>query len=118
MAQSDYSLVGDLDAFVAHVDARITGGSVTAGVEAGTDRAIGDARMVVRVYERYSAVGGNRLTLTLAVLGVDGRLEVSAITSGGSTALFWKVNTFGEDAFLHRADAAIGEFAEGARPQG
>ena len=32
----------------------------------------------------------------------DGGVHVTAITSGGSQALFWKINTFGEEAFLQK----------------
>lgn len=110
MASHDHRLTGDIDAFVAHVDRAITGGSVTAHREGATDRRLGDARMVVRVYERFSAIGGNRLSLTIAVLGHGDQLEVSAITSGGSSAVFWKINTWGEEAFLDRAINAIHSF--------
>lgn len=103
-------MAGALSDFLTHVDAQITGSSVTARLEAEADRIIGDARMVVRVYERYSATGGNRLTLTIAALAADGQLEVSAMTSGGSTGLFWKINVFGEEAFLERAVDAITSF--------
>lgn len=110
MALAEYELTGDVDAFVAHLDQAIVGGSVTAQLETHSDRRIGDARMVVQVYERYSAAGGNRLTLTVAVLAVGERMEVAAMTSGGSQAMFWKVNTFGEEAFLRKADDAVRDF--------
>jgi hypothetical protein len=74
------------------------------------DRAIGDARMVVRVYERYSAMGGNRVSLSVAVLAVGQQLAVTAITSGGSQAVFWKLNTFGEEAFMTKAVEALNSF--------
>ena len=54
MAMMQYSLEGDVDAFVRHVDRAITTGSVTAKLEAGADRSLGGARMIVRAYERYS----------------------------------------------------------------
>ena len=38
------------------------------------------------------------MALTLA--GSNGQYLVSAITSGGSQAIFFKINTWGEDAFL------------------
>jgi hypothetical protein len=110
MASHDHRLTGDIDQFVAHMDRAITSGSVTAHREGAADRRLGDARMVVRVYERYSAIGGNRLSLTIAVLGHGDQLEVSAITSGGSNALFWKINTWGEEAFLERAIKAINSY--------
>ena len=32
----------------------------------------------------------------------DGKVYLSAITSGGSQAVFFKINTFGEEAFLDK----------------
>lgn len=111
MALSEHRFPGDVDQFVAHLDRNITNSSVTAQLEARSDRTIGDARMVVQVYERYSATGGNRLSLVVSVLAADGQLDVCAIASGGSTGMFWKLNTFGEQAFLQKADDAIRAFA-------
>ena len=34
--------------------------------------------------------------------GEDGAIHLSAITSGGSQAMFFKINTFGEEAFLDK----------------
>ena len=62
----------------------------------------------MRVYERYSWLGSNRVSLALTLAGRDGEYFLSAITSGGSQAVFFKVNTFGENAFL----SAIREAAE------
>jgi hypothetical protein len=111
MAHYEQVLTGDVDGFVAHLDEAIAQGSITAKLEDGADHRIGDARMVVRVYERYSALGGNRVSLCVSILAVDANMAVTAITSGGSSAMFFKVNTFGEEAFLDRAVDAIQSFA-------
>ncbi|NED63299.1 hypothetical protein G3I15_20435, partial [Streptomyces sp. SID10244] len=50
--------------------------------------------------ERYSMAGANRLSLTVTLVGRERDLGLVAITSGGSQAIFWKVNSYGEDAFL------------------
>ena len=57
-------------------------------------------RCAVRVYERYSAIGGNRVSMNVTLVGEGDHLFLSAITSGGSQAMFFKINTWGEDAFL------------------
>ena len=54
----------------------------------------------VRVYERYSLAGGNRVSLNLTLVGNGQDLFLSAITSGGSQAVFFKLNTIGEESFL------------------
>ena len=58
------------------------------------------ARVAVRVYERYSWSGGNRVSMSMTLAGRGDELFLSAITSGGSQAMFFKVNTWGEEAFL------------------
>lgn len=110
MAHYEKQLTGDVDALVAHLDQAILAGSVTAKVEDGSDHRIGDARMVVRVYERYSAFGGNRVSLSISILAVEQQLALSATTAGGSQAMFFKLNTVGEESFLDRAIEAIESF--------
>lgn len=107
MAHYQTQLTGDADHFVAYLDRAIPEGSVTTKFETGADHRIGDARMIVRTYERYSALGGNRVSLCLSILSVGTALALSAVSSGGSQAMFFKLNTFGEEAFLKRAVAAI-----------
>ena len=46
-------------------------------------------------------VGGNRLSLTVTMFQQgDSPIRLSMITAGGSQAVFFKVNTLGENAFL------------------
>jgi len=111
MAQFQHELIGDVDRLVAHLDQAIPQGSITAKYEAGSDQRIGDARMVVRAYERYSAFGGNRVSLCISILSVGDQMALSAVSSGGSQAMLFKLNTFGEEAFLRRAVQAIEAFA-------
>ena len=110
MAQHERTLAGDADALVAHLDQQIVSGSITANLEECSDQRLGDARMLVRTYERYSAMGGNRVSLNVCVLAVGQQLAVSAMTAGGSQAMFFKLNTFGEEAFLDKAVQALDAF--------
>lgn len=57
-------------------------------------------RCCVRVYERYSWTGGNRVSMTVTLVGDGEELCLSAITAGGSQAMLFKMNTMGEEAFL------------------
>ena len=57
-------------------------------------------RCAVRVYERYSALGSNRVSMAVTLVGNGKNLFLSAITSGGSQAMLFKINTWGEGAFL------------------
>ena len=83
------------------IEQGILDSSLSAHLEAGSDFEDGDARCSVRVFERYSMVGGNRLSLTVAMFQQgDSPIRLSMITAGGSQAVFFKVNTLGENAFL------------------
>ena len=46
-------------------------------------------------------LGSNRVSLSVTLLEADGRVFLSAITSGGSQAMFFKLNTMGEESFLN-----------------
>jgi|SRR3954465_1868087 hypothetical protein len=111
MARFQTSLTGDPKALVAHLDAAILGGSVTADRDEATEQRIGDAGMMVLVYERYSAMGGNRLSLTVSILAVGQELAVTMVSAGGSQALFFKINTFGEGTFLNKGRQALESFS-------
>lgn len=108
MAKFERALTGDFDAVLDRLHQGVLDGSMSASYEDGSDYAAGDVRCAVRVYERYSWSGGNRVSMSLTLVGRGRDLFLSAITSGGSQAVFFKVNTFGENAFL----SAIREAAE------
>lgn len=46
------------------------------------------------------------LSVTLFQNG-DGPVHLSAIATGGSQAMFFKVNTWGEEAFLEKLDELL-----------
>ena len=57
----------------------------------------------MRVFERYSWTGGNRVSLTVTLFrSGTGPLCLSAIATGDSQATFFKFNTIGEEAFLDK----------------
>lgn len=111
MAKYENTLTGNFDDFVRYMDNAITSGSMTATFEDGSDFTVSNARVSVRVYERYSMIGGNRVSLNLTILGIKDQITVSAITSGGSQAMFFKINTFGEEAFLDECASAIDHYS-------
>ena len=113
MAKQEYRLNGRFDDLLRAVHDGILGGSMSASFEDGSDWSCGDTRCAVRVYERFSFMGGNRVSLNVTVVGQGQDLFVSAITSGGSQAMLWKLNTLGEEAFLDCLDAVIWEYETG-----
>ena len=86
----------------------IPASSWSAELEAGSDFKEGDARCSVRVFERYSAFGGNRLSLTLTLFQeAGGPVSLCAIAAGGSQAVFFKINTISEQSFLSELERLL-----------
>lgn len=100
MAKYERRFQGNFDNVLSVLHDGILSGSMSATYEDGSDYAGGDARCAVRVYERYSYIGKNRVSMSLTLLGHGMDLFLTAITSGGSQAVFFKINTWGEEAFL------------------
>ncbi|NLC68516.1 MAG: hypothetical protein GX754_06970 [Clostridiaceae bacterium] len=100
MAKYERTLTGDFNEFLSWLHNDIIRGSISASYEDGSDITMGQVKVAVRVYERYSMLGKNRISLNLTLAGDGKNLYVTAITSGGSQAVFFKINTFGENAFL------------------
>jgi len=113
MAKYESSLLGNFDELLSLIDKGIIGGSISATFEDGSDYNYGDVRCAVRVYERYSMIGSNRVSLSVTLIGRDDNLFVSVITSGGSQAVFFKLNTFGETSFLDQAANIIEKYKKG-----
>ena len=102
MAKLEKHLRGNFDEMLSRIEAGIRNGSMSATLEDRSDFREGTARCSVRVFERYSSVGGNRVSLSVTLFQNGGDICLSAVTSGGRQAMFWKVNTFGEEAFLDK----------------
>ncbi len=107
MAKLEQRLRGDFSAVLAALDDGILGGSMSATYEDGSDYTAAGVRCAVRVYERYSMAGGNRVSLNLTLVGAGEDLFLSAITSGGSQATLFKINTLGEGAFLDKLQEVV-----------
>ncbi len=102
MAKLEKTVTGNFNSILQRIEDGILNGSVSASLEDGSDFSIGDTRCSVRVFERYSYMGGNRVSLNVTLFGNGDTVRISAITSGGSQAMFFKMNTLGEEAFLDK----------------
>ena len=108
MAKLEMTLQGDFEEIVNRIENGIMKGSISASLEDASDFVSGRCRCAVRVFERYSWLGGNRVSMSVTLFeGEDGRIRLSAITSGGSQAMFLKINTFGEEAFLEKLEEIL-----------
>lgn len=103
MAKLEWTVSENFDSLLNRIEQGIIGGSMTASLEDSSDFRSGDARCSVRVFERFSYTGGNRLSLSVTLFqNGNGPVSISAIAAGGSSARFFKINTLGEEAFLEK----------------
>ena len=101
MAKLERTLTGNFDQILARIHSGVMGGSLSATLEDSSDFRDGNARCSVRVFERYSDAGGNRVSMNVTLFQAgNGPVRLTAITAGGSQAMFFKINTWGEESFL------------------
>lgn len=91
---------GDYDHFVHFIEKSVIEGSYSSSVEDCQKTMMNGVQCTVLVFERYSYMGGNRVSMNLTILGYERDIQLFAITAGGSQALFFKINTIGENSFL------------------
>ncbi len=109
MAKFERKLNGNFNDILYKIQEGILGGSVSATLEDSSDFICDGARCSVRVFERYSYMGGNRVSMSITLFECGEKIMLSAITSGGSQAVFFKINTFGEEAFLKKLEEILAE---------
>lgn len=104
MAKLERSINENFDQLLLNIESGILNSSMSASLEESSDFRSGSARCSVRVFERYSYTGGNRVSMSVTLFqnGEDDPVQLSAITAGGSQAVFFKINTWGEEAFLDK----------------
>ena len=103
MAKLEQTLYGNFDQILDRIENGIKDSSISATMEDTSDFYEGNARCSVRVFERYSYMGGNRVSMNVTLFQVgNGPVHLSAITAGGRQAVFVKITTFGEEAFLDK----------------
>lgn len=111
MAQYTQHFTGSFDGLLNYIDHSVLQGSISASREGGSVTEMNGIRCAFRVYERYSFMGSNRLSLSVTLFGRDGDLILTAVASGGSQAMFFKINTWGEEAFLEKFVSQIERYA-------
>lgn len=101
MAKLEKVIYGNIKEIADRIEAGILKRSMTSSVEDRSVFCVGTAKCYVLVFERYSAMGRNRVSLNVTLFQAEeGTVHLSAIASGGSQAMLLKLNTFGEEAYL------------------
>lgn len=107
MAKYEAELRGNFYEILESVNDAVMSNSASATLEEKSDFNTENATCAVRVYERFSYSGSNRVSMNITLLKSDERIFITVITSGGSQGMFLKFNTFGESAFLDTVIATI-----------
>jgi hypothetical protein len=100
MAKYTTTAAGSRDELAAFIKTYSQTMGTTVSVE---DEIFGRADSVkywVGTFERYAFMGNGRSSLTVILLEHGGSVDVIATASGGSGAMFFKVNTWSEQSFL------------------
>jgi len=102
MAKYESRLTGNFDELLNLINHGVLKGSISATYEDGSDYSNSGVRCAVRVYERHSMAKGSRVSMSITLVGAGEELFVTVITAGGSSAMFFKINTIGEHTFLNK----------------
>ena len=100
MAKYELTLKTDFDRFVSKIQAGVEYKSSTISLEEEAAVTAGDVRIKVVAYERYAYMGKNRSSLNITFVGHNGLVHMIGVGTGGSSAMFIKINTWSEEAFL------------------
>lgn len=113
MAKYECTVRGDFNHFSQYLHDEILNGSMSASYEDGCSYKIDGRSFSMGVYERYSYAGGNRVSLSVMLTQEsDNTIRLCAVTSGGSQAMFFKINTWGEESFLGKLQEAVENYRE------
>lgn len=92
-------LNGTFEQVLTHLDHNTEGKTASLTTEESINFAH-NYRISVRAYERYSIVGNNRVSAVCTLIETDDKPYIIITTTGGSQAMFFKFNTFGEESFM------------------
>ena len=117
MATTTRTVTGSLPEVVTFIEHSVMAQSSSASMEAAVDLETREGGVCVRGYERYSWTGSNRVGMTVTSVQDGPYVHIAGVSLGGSQAMFFKVNTLGEENFLGTLDAAIDQWIA-QHPQG
>lgn len=110
MAKIERELRGNFYEILARIESVVLQ-SASATLEEKSNFVGDKCKCAVMIFERYSMIGGNRVSLSVTLFQSETKIHISATASGGSQALLIKLNTFGEEAFLDCIRDAIGYYS-------
>lgn len=110
MAKLEATLHGNFSAILNAIDTAVLEGSFTASLEDESHFQSSPGRCTAHRPAVRTALSCNRVSLSVLLLETAHGVRLSAIASGGSQAMFLKLNTFGEEAFLESISEAVARY--------
>lgn len=110
MAKLEATLHGDFDSIVSDLENTVLNGSISASREETVQYTRNGVQCYLGVFERFSYAGGNRVSMSISLFGDDEYSNLCVVTSGGSTATFFKINTWGEESFLDTIEDCVRKY--------
>lgn len=107
MAKYEAYVAGGIDEVFEYINDAIVKGSSTISIEESSLVQVGETKIAIRAYERYSVLGQNRVSLHLTIASNEEETHVSIISTGASQGMLFKYNFFSEDRFLQTVIPAI-----------
>lgn len=112
MAKYTATLPGSRDELAEYIKTHAKGLGVTVSLEEEQAGEAGPVKYWVGTFERYALVGKNRSSLTVVLMEHGEGVDVVATASGGSQAVYLKVNVFSEQSFLEDFEKLMGWYLE------
>lgn len=88
MAKYEKSIIGKFDDVVKKLENDISNSGISMKLVDESNYSIGEAKIAVRVYDKYFMRNGNRASLSLTVVGNNSDIFISAIGAGGGQGIF------------------------------
>lgn len=112
MAKLECRLYGDFQQILKDIELEIMQEDVSVNLKEESSFDIDNCMCAVRVYERFSCLGGSKLSLSVTLLQVSNEIFLSAIISGGSPAMFIQLEDMREKNFLNKLGDIIEKYRD------
>ena len=107
MAKLERVVQGDFLALKEYIKRELPQKSMTFTLEEEFEGTANGKHYWVAACERYAYSGGNRTSLCITLIETEDGNHIMATGTGGSQALFMKINTWGESAFLDTLEEVL-----------
>ena len=92
MAKFEKQITGNFDAIVTNLEQDILENGLSMNLVDASDFQYENARIAVRVYDKYFMRNKSRASLNLTIVGNNNQVFISAIGAGGGTGVFFNLS--------------------------